>query len=361
MKTNTNIGVSELLGNSMWLMEPRAFKSMLERLRASVEANAAVLTAPVVAGPVKPRIIGTAAVIDVTGPITYKATWFSMLFGGATIESLRTQFQAALADPAVKTVVFRFDSPGGTVEMVPEFAAEVAAARGTKPIVAVTDTLAASAAYWIAAQCDTIYVSASSVVGSIGVYTYHEDVSELLKTMGVKVTFVYHGENKVAGNSYQPLDDATKADIQQRVDEIGAEFDKAVAKGRGVSVGAVLEKFGQGRVFRGKKAIELGLADKAGTALQVIGKMSGTENRMMTRAEMLSATAISADGEEEPTDGPELEPCEQCDANCQCKQSASGPCDAGCESCAESGKGCACQATASDGEDEAATLALLLC
>lgn len=266
---------AHVLGSSRWLMEPKAFRAMVKRAEtATPDAVQAAVQAYMDRQSAGPRLVGDVAVIEACGPITYKRSWFSMYFGSATIESMQAQFRTALADAAVKTIVFRWDSPGGLVDMVPEFADEVFAARGQKPILSVADTMIASAALWIAAQADLIYASASAQVGSVGAYLLHEDISGMLEQLGVKLTFITHGEHKVDGNPYEPLTPEVEADLQKEIDEIGGWFDTAMARARGVTKQVVLDTFGQGKVFSGKKAIAIGLADKAGTFSQVIGKLT---------------------------------------------------------------------------------------
>lgn len=268
-----NYEFAKLLDGSRWLMEPRAFRAMIKRAEAATPdaIQAAIKAYNPQAGP---QMFGDVAVITAGGPITYKSSWFSMYFGGSSIEDMQTKLRAALADPAVKTILFRCDSPGGCVEMVPEFADEVFAARGQKPILGAADTMIASAMYWIASQFDTIYATTSSRLGAIGVFTEHDDISGMLEKAGIKVTLISHGAHKVDGNPYEPLPDDVRAEIQEDVDAVGDLFDNAVARGRGVTKKVVLDTFGQGDVFSGKEAIALGLADKHGTFSQVLAKLT---------------------------------------------------------------------------------------
>jgi signal peptide peptidase SppA len=264
-----------LFNRARWLIEPYALRDLMRRaLAATPESIQAATVAAERDRRTTPQMVGDVAVIHVCGVISYKPSWFSYYFGGATIEEMQAQFRAALSDTAVRAIVFRMDSPGGIVDMVPEFADEVFAARGQKPILAVADTMICSAAYWIAAQADLIYATGSSQVGSIGVYLEHQDISKFLEELGVNVTLIQHGAHKTDGNPYAPLSDAVLADLQSEVDEIGAEFEAAVARGRKVPKATVLESFGQGKVFRGKQAISLGLADKLATYGQAMGKIS---------------------------------------------------------------------------------------
>ena len=130
------------------------------------------------------------AILPVSGPITYHPSIFSELFGGTTIKQLMRDLQFAMNEPRVKTILMPINSGGGTVTGVPEFAAALRAARSKKPIVALVDAFAASAAYYIAASASEIIAVPSAEIGGLGVYALHLDFSEELKRMGVKPTSV---------------------------------------------------------------------------------------------------------------------------------------------------------------------------
>lgn len=280
-----------LIGGSRWLMEPRAMRAMLTRVAAtsSHEVEAArIAYAGMADRAVQPTLMGDVAVIGMSGPIVYRMSWFSMLFGCASVEAMQQQFRSALADPSVRTILFRCDSPGGIVDMVPEFADEIFAARGTKPLLAVADTQVCSAAYWLASQCEAIYASRSSMLGSIGVYTDHEDISGMLEKIGVKITLIAHPAEKVEGNPYEPLSEMARANLQGFVDEVGLEFEAAVVRGRGVPKATVADWTTLGIPPRGKRAIALGLADKAGTFDGVIAKLTKGRTASGARASVLN-------------------------------------------------------------------------
>lgn len=330
----------QMFGGGELFVEPKAFRAWLatakvkatalagpDAVRAAVEAFAQRTVAPV--------LVGDLAVIDVVGCITYKASWLSYYFGGAAIADLQQQFRLALADPAVKTVAFRIDSPGGDVTMMSEFADEVFNARGTKPIIAIADTMICSCAYWLASQADTIYATTSAQLGAIGVYCEHDDVSGMLEKAGIKVTLIAHGDNKVEGNPYEPLSPSARADMKASVDEIGGWFDAAVARGRGVEQSVVLEKFGQGKVFRGKTAIKLGLADKSGTFGQVLGKLVKTRP-LVARADVTVPPVVAGKKADDVEVEVELEGCPDCDDDCPCEEVG---CSDDCRTCS---KQCGC-------------------
>lgn len=268
---------SELFGHSLWLMEPTAMRGLLARAQAATPDAVQAAMKAYADSPQLPSVtlVGDVAVICMSGPIVYRSSWMSMYFGLATIESMRAQFRAALNDPVVRQIVWRCSSPGGAVEMVPEFADEIYAAKGQgKPITFVADTMICSCAYWLASQGDQIVATRSSMLGAIGTFVRHEDISEMLAKAGIKITTIKHGDHKDEGNPYEPLSDEARAELQAYADEIGTEFETAVARGRGVTKKVVLETFGQGRIIRGKKAVDLGMASKMGTFDAVLGKMS---------------------------------------------------------------------------------------
>ncbi len=242
--------------------------------------------------------VGSVAVIPVYGVIEYRSDWMTELFGGVGLDTLRETLRSELADPAVKAVVLDIDSPGGTVSGMTEFAAELRSARGgAKPIVAVANTLSASAAYWMASQADELVVTPSGQVGSIGVYAIHQEVSRMLDEMGVTTTIVSAGPHKTEGNEFEPLTDEAKAELQSRVDASYQTFLADVAAGRRVPVAQVEADFGGGRVLIAKDALRTGMVDRIATlptTITRLGRSTGSSGR--TRAEAfldLEANAIS--------------------------------------------------------------------
>lgn len=219
------------------------------------------------------------AVIPIHGVIMPKASMMSEMSGGTSIAGLRNDFRAALAAPDVSAIVFDIDSPGGMADGVPEMAAEIRAARGQKPIVSVANTLAASAAYWLATQADQVFASKSARVGSIGVYTSHEDESVKADHEGVKTTLISAGKFKTEGNPFEPLTDEARGALQSMVDDLYGMFLSDVAKGRGVGVADVRGGFGEGRVVQARAALSGGMIDKIATLDEVIADMHSTARR----------------------------------------------------------------------------------
>ncbi len=201
-------------------------------------------------------------VIRVEGVLARRANMFMRMSGGTSTEMMRAQFREAMHDREAESILLVIDSPGGTVDGTQEFAEEIYRARGKKPIKAVALGTVASAAYWIGAAADELYLASdTTVAGSIGVVTTHVDVSRMEDRMGIKTTEITAGKYKRIASQYAPLSQDGRAAMQDMVDDIYTAFVQDVAAYRKRSVDTVLEKMADGRIFLGTKAIEAGLAD----------------------------------------------------------------------------------------------------
>jgi signal peptide peptidase SppA len=251
-----------------------------------------------------PRIQGGVAVLALRGLITPASSLLSLLFGGSAggLAGFRADLQAALDNDDARSILINVDSPGGLVDQVPETAAAILAARDDKPIVAVANTLAASAAYWLASQAHEVVTTTSGELGSIGVYQVHEDVSGALENDGVKVSIISAGRYKAEANPFEPLADEARDYQQQVVDDYYSQFVNAVAQGRGVDADDVRDGYGQGRVLTAKRAVNAGLADRVATYDQTFTRLAGGRARVRQatnngdgngRAELAGATTFA--------------------------------------------------------------------
>jgi len=220
---------------------------------------------------------GAVGVIPVYGVLAQRMNMMADISGGTSYQSLTRSLHTALADPEVKAVVLDIDSPGGAVPGTDELAAEMRKLRGgDKPIIAQVNSLAASAAYWIAASADEIVVTPSGRAGSIGVYTSHDDVSAALDKAGIKRTYIAAGEYKVEGNEAEPLGEDARAFVQERVNRSYDRFVASVAEGRGVKKSVVLDSYGKGRVFFAEELIDRGMADRIGTLEETLARFGAS-------------------------------------------------------------------------------------
>ena len=193
---------------------------------------------------------------------------------GASCDEIGAAFEAALASRSVSAILFDVDSPGGQIEGVFELTSRIAAARGTKPTLALANCLMASAAYAIGSAADEIMMMPSAMVGSIGVYTVHEDWSKWLEQDGVKLTPVSAGKYKLERASWAPLGEEALANLQARVDEVYSWFVKAVAANRGDTQTAVRNGYGEGRVLGAEEAVKAKLADRVGTFDDAVARLA---------------------------------------------------------------------------------------
>ncbi|MEM1149322.1 MAG: S49 family peptidase [Pseudomonadota bacterium] len=238
------------------------------------------------------------AVLSLTGTVFPRANMLGVLSGGQSLEMFQSRFQEAARDPKVRAIVLDIDSPGGAVGLVPETAAMIREARDPdRPITAVANTLAASAAYWIASAADEIVVTPSGHVGSIGVYSVHDDISRALEQRGIRRSIISAGPRKVEGHSAAPLDDTARASVKREIDALYEEFVGFVATTRNADPTVVAadpedadQHFGGGRTVRAAEAVRLGMADRVGTLSETINRLSdpdrGRRRTSLARARM---------------------------------------------------------------------------
>jgi len=215
---------------------------------------------------------GQVAVIPLYGTIMPRARVMQQISGGRSVEDFADDLRAADRDSDVTSIIMDIASPGGSVEQVPETAEVIR--NLTKPTVAVANTDAASAAYWLATQADELVVTPSGEVGSIGVWTAHQDISAFQKKLGVQTTLISAGKYKVEGHPFGPLNDDARTEIQSKVDHYYGMFVADVARGRGISADDVRNGFGQGRMVTAPDAVKMGMADRIATIDQVVSERS---------------------------------------------------------------------------------------
>ena len=215
------------------------------------------------------------AVLPLYGVITQRANMVDDISGPGCTST--QQFSAALrelvADNSISQILIDIDSPGGSVYGVTELASEILQARDQKPVIALANSLAASAAYRIGASASEFYVTPGGEVGSIGVWQAHFDYSRAFEEDGVKPTLISAGKFKVEGNPYVPLDKQAQAFMQSRVDDYYNAFIQAVSIGRNVPIKDVQTGMGEGRILGAQAALAQNMVDGVATFDEVLAKM----------------------------------------------------------------------------------------
>lgn len=242
--------------------------------REEIEAK---LSAATPGAPVRPA--AGVAVIPIHGTIAHRMGGMAMSSGGASTEALGKMIAQAASDTSIGTILYDINSPGGTVTGVAELAERMFALRGHKRQVAAVNGMAASAAYWLAAQADEIVSMPSGVAGSIGVFTSHADLSKALENEGINVTLISAGKHKVEGHPYGPLSDEARDVMQGRVDAAYTQFVSDVARGRGVSADDVRQGYGEGRALTAPEAKKAGLIDRIETIDATMARLTRADDR----------------------------------------------------------------------------------
>lgn len=243
----------------------------LAEIKAKLEARAEA--------PQRSESGGVIAVIPISGFIEQRQSFFGAIFGGTSTQRVSAQFRASMADPAVKAIVLDVSSGGGSVFGVTELANEIMAARGVKPIVSVVNSMAASAAYWIAAAADEIVSTPSGISGSIGVYAVHQDYSEADEKAGIKTSIISAGEFKADAVDGAPLSDEGRESMQAMVNHLYGMMIDDIAAGRKVSASVVRSDFGKGLTMTAAAAKAAGAVDRIATLDETLKRLSTPQGR----------------------------------------------------------------------------------
>ncbi|QHI98051.1 S49 family peptidase [Xylophilus rhododendri] len=198
------------------------------------------------------------AVIDIKGEIADGAE--------ASAEFVNASMRSAFEDDGAQAVVLLINSPGGSPVQAGMINDEIRRlkAQYKKPIYAVVEESCTSAAYYIAAGTDQIFVDKASVVGSIGVLMDGFGFTGLMDKLGVERRLLTAGENKGFLDPFSPMSDKQRAYAQEVLGQIHAQFIDVVRKGRGDRLKETPEMF-SGLFWTGQQAVAMGLADKLGS------------------------------------------------------------------------------------------------
>ena len=184
----------------------------------------------------------------------------------ASAENVMTSMRTALEDPGSKALVLLINSPGGSPVQAGLINDEITRLRAlhNKPIYAVVEESCASAAYYIAAAADQIYVDKASLVGSIGVLMDGFGFTGLMDKLGVERRLMTAGENKGFLDPFSPQTAPQRQHAQAMLNQIHTQFIDVVKKGRGDRLKETPELF-SGLFWSGQQAVDLGLADSLGS------------------------------------------------------------------------------------------------
>ena len=198
------------------------------------------------------------AVVDIKGEIASGAE--------ASAEFVVAAMRSALEDEGSQALVLLINSPGGSPVQAGIINDEIVRlkAKHNKPIYAVVEETCASAAYYIAAAADDIYVDKASIVGSIGVLMDGFGFTGTMEKLGVERRLLTAGENKGFLDPFSPQTETQRAYAQTMLNQIHQQFIAVVKAGRGDRLKTTADTF-SGLFWTGQQAVEMGLADQMGS------------------------------------------------------------------------------------------------
>ena len=185
----------------------------------------------------------------------------------ASAEKINASLQAAFKDKNTQGVILRINSPGGSPVQAQTIYDEMRRLRRKYPeipLYAVVEDICASGGYFVAAGADKIYVTKSSIVGSIGVLMNGFGFTGLMDKLGIDRRLITAGEHKGMLDPFSPLSEKDKAYAQKLIDDVHQQFIAVVREGRGKRLKETPDMF-SGLFWTGDKSVELGLADGYGT------------------------------------------------------------------------------------------------
>ncbi len=222
--------------------------------------------------------------IRIDGLIVAGESGFTLLGGAASgSDDIIDQIEGAVEDPAVKGILLRINSPGGSAAGAQEiYDAIVEARRQGMVVVASMADVAASGGYYAAAPSDSIFADAATITGSIGAIAMHQDMSGLFEKVGIKSEVIKSGALKDMLGPTAPLSDEARVVVDALVKQVHQQFIQAVADGREGLNKEQVEQLADGRIYSGQQAAENGLVDHLGgmqEALAKAGELAGIEGK----------------------------------------------------------------------------------
>lgn len=178
-------------------------------------------------------------------------------------QSIVEELDRMAANPRIRAVVLRVDSPGGAVLASDQIWRAVRRVRKRKPVIASMGSVAASGGYFVASAANEIWASPATVTGSIGIFYGKVDVQPLAEMLGVGLEEIKRGAHAGADSLYRPFTDEERAELVKKIRFWYGQFLERVAEGREMTVEEV-DKLARGRIYSGDRAKEVGLVDHLG-------------------------------------------------------------------------------------------------
>lgn len=235
------------------------------------------------------EVVDGMAIVPVLGGLVARSYGLDAMSGLTDYGMIEDMLMEAATDPGVAGIMLDIDSPGGEAagpfELADFIRQEV---RALKPVWAVAQYQACSAAYAIGSAAEKLYVAPSGDIGSIGVVMLHRDQSEAETSAGLKYTYIFAGKGKVWGNPHEPLSAEAEAEFQAHVNDTYERFVALVSANRSSLSGARIRENGA-RIFNAQNAVRMGYADKIGVMRDALTDFSSALSSRRTGSALMAA------------------------------------------------------------------------
>ena len=242
--------------------------------KISVDANGGNYEEPEFQRDYMVQRFGPLAVVTIAGTLVNNDDRWNRYFGEVGYPEIRDAVMEAVDHPEVKAILLNMDTPGGQVSGITEtFDFLQTVDKKHKPIYTHASSSMASGGYWLGVVGRRVTTSELAVVGSIGVVTVHASYERMYKEKGIDITVLRQGEFKALGNPYEKLSEKAKTKIEEEMKVIYDTFLTTVSDAREIPVPRLKDTAAEGRVFYGKQAVEVGLADAIESFDEVASKL----------------------------------------------------------------------------------------
>lgn len=247
-----------------WAGSPESLHAYIEAVERIQDKRADYMdsTAP---EQTQPRLLGVqvgVGVISIKGALTNTDSWMNQFIGATSYGEIRDALIAAAENPDVKSIALDISSGGGSVAGMSDTADLISTIdKKVKPVFAFSDSIIASAAYNLGVSARSLEIGKMAEAGSIGIIMTQKEVTKMMEKEGITATVIRSGKYKALGGPYEVLSDTAKEVLQAQVDQLDKMFVEHVAQARGTTTDVVSSRYGQGRMFIGQSAVDVGLVD----------------------------------------------------------------------------------------------------
>lgn len=269
----------EMVDFRFWAGTEESFNAYLHAMKAAAGLDIKAYAGMDDGEDTQPRLLtkqGNVGVVSVRGPLVPSAPWYAKYVGMTGYDEIRQALVAAANDPEIGAILLDVNSGGGAVAGVTDVAELISNIDAkVKPVQTFSDGMIASAALWIGSSGRSLQIGKVTEAGSIGVLTVHKEMTKALEQAGITATVLRSAEYKALGNPMEPLSDKAKTEILGQLKHLDAMFNAHMADSRGYTEDMAREKFGNGRVFIGQQAVDVGLVDAVSNFDSVVSAIQG--------------------------------------------------------------------------------------